>query len=264
MSFIQVADGARIRYHDRGYGPVIVLIHGWKMSHRAWDKAALHLAKNFRVISYDLRGMGESEKQGSKQYFEQHVDDLFFMLDKLGVKEATLVGWSMGCSVVLSSLDVKEDRVKRAVLINGPVKLINSEDFHLGINQEYLDRVVERMIDRWPEGERAWVKDTFCAEYPEHVNWFTQIALQTPLEIAVSMVRQQSLKDLRSVVENANVPILALYGRHDPYYSVALGEWIAARAKNGKSVIFEESAHCPPIEETDKFVRTLVDFCKNE
>lgn len=260
MSFIETADGTRIRYHDRGRGPAIILIHGWKMSHRCWDRAALLLSKNFRVISYDLRGMGESDKPGSDHYFKQHAEDVACIMDKLDVQDAMLVGWSMGCSVILSCLQNWHEGIRQAVLMNGPVKLINGDSFNLGISPDYFEQIIDQLITFWPEREREWVQKTFRSDHPEHVDWFTRIALQTPLEIVVNVVKQQAKLDMREVIANTEVPILALYGRHDPYYPTELADWIAATAKNGRRIIFDESAHCPPVEETEKFVSVLSDF----
>lgn len=259
MSYLTASDGTRLRLTQRGAGAAVVLIHGWKMSHRAWDKAVLRLARQFRVVAYDLRGMGESDKPDCSYDFSEHAADLAEVIEALDLRNVTLVGWSMGCSVVLSYL-AGEHRAARAVLLNGPVKLLASADFPYGIGASYLEEVVSHLESSWPESERAFVSQTFHEPHPEHVDWFTRIAEQTPLEVAVRTVRNQQLLDLRHVVASTDVPLLAMYGRHDPYYSVELAHWIANTAKRGQHLIFESSAHCPPVEETGKFVNALSDF----
>ena len=123
MSHVTVSDGTRLRLTQRGAGAPIVLIHGWKMSHRAWDKAVLALSRRFRVVAYDLRGMGESDKPDSSYDFSEHASDLADVIAALDLRDVTLVGWSMGCSVVLSYL-AGQHRARRAVLLNGPIKLL--------------------------------------------------------------------------------------------------------------------------------------------
>src|SRR5690349_15828129 len=97
MSYVTVSDGTRLRLSQRGAGAPIVLIHGWKMSHRAWDKAMLALSRQFRVIAYDLRGMGESDKPDSSYDFAEHASDLADVIAALELRDVTVVGWSMGC-----------------------------------------------------------------------------------------------------------------------------------------------------------------------
>src|SRR5439155_19724527 len=63
MRYLTTPDGVRLRYTDRGEGEhTIVLVHGWKGSHRMWDPAVYRLTREFRVIAFDNRGMGESDK----------------------------------------------------------------------------------------------------------------------------------------------------------------------------------------------------------
>jgi non-heme chloroperoxidase len=260
MSYLTVSDGTRLRLSQRGSGSPIVLIHGWKMSHRAWDKAVVRLADRFRVVAYDLRGMGESDKPDSSYDFSKHAADLTDVLQALDLHDVTVVGWSMGCSVALSYLAGQRHRASRAVLLNGPIKLVASPDFPYGIPEDYLEKLVFRLVSAWPEAEREFVAQTFHRPHPECVDWFTRIALQTPLDIVVRSVRQQQALDFRETVASTDVPLLAMYGRHDPYYSVELARWIARTAKHGRHLIFEGSAHCPPVEETEQFVAALSGF----
>src|SRR6185437_11158424 len=122
LSYLTTPDGTRLRYTDRGAGErTIVLVHGWKGSHRLWDPAVIRLAERFRVVAFDNRGMGESDKPGGPYDFDVLADDLGFVLEELGVEDATLVGWSMGCSISLQYLERGGGRVGRLVLVNGPI-----------------------------------------------------------------------------------------------------------------------------------------------
>ncbi len=249
-----------MRLSQRGSGAPIILIHGWKMSHRAWDKAVVGLARRFRVISYDLRGMGESDKPDTAYDFVEYARDLADIVDSLDLHDATIVGWSMGCSVVLNYLSQRARRLGRAVLMNGPVKLLTSPDFPYGLEAGYLDDLLSRLAIAWPEQEREFIRQTFHRPHPECVEWFTRIALQTPLEVILRTVMHQRDLDFRQVVASAEIPLLAIYGRHDPYYPAELAQWIARTARYGQCMIFEDSAHCPPIEETDRFVEAIAAF----
>ena len=60
MSHLPGASGVRLRVSDRGAGPrTVVLVHGWKGSHRLWDPVTARLQDSARVVAFDLRGMGE-------------------------------------------------------------------------------------------------------------------------------------------------------------------------------------------------------------
>ena len=70
-----------------------------------------------------------------------------------------------------------------------------------------------------------------------------QVAMQTPLEMAMRIVRAQTELDHREALAALELPVLAIYGGLDPYYPEALAEWIADRARDGRYEIFENSAH---------------------
>ena len=74
------------------------------------------------------------------------------------------------------------------------------------------------------------------------------------------VVREQAKLDFRSLLPALQVPVLAMYGRYDPYYPVELAEWIAAQCADGQAVIFEESAHYPFLEEKERFAEVLGAF----
>jgi len=262
VSFFATPGGVRLRISDRGEGAsTIVLVHGWKQSHRLWDETVAALAARHRVVAFDLRGMGESDKPRCRYDFAEHASDLAAVLDGLALREVTLVGWSMGCSVSLEYLARHgAGAVARLVLINGPIRLTATEDFPHAMAPGTVEDVLEDLAAHWPSRERAFVAASIRAPHADQVEWLWQIALQTPLDVALAAVRRQLELDHRALVCALPVPVLAAYGRHDPYYPVALADWIATNAPRGERVIFERSAHCIPFEEGPRFRDCLEAF----
>jgi non-heme chloroperoxidase len=260
MSFLETPDGTRLRVCDRGSGArAFVLVHGWKQSHRLWDPVVARLASH-RVVAFDLRGTGESDKPNSRYTFAELAGDLAFVLDRLDLEDVTLVGWSMGCSVSLQLLDDGAPRVGRLVLVNGPLRLTRTADFPHGLTDEELAGYIEDVERHWPLRERRFLADSLLDAEPGHVDWLVAVALQTPLDVAVRLVREQAKLDQRKVVERLPVPVLAAWSRRDPYWPVGVADWIADHAPDGKRVLFDRSAHCTPFEEPDRFCETLVRF----
>jgi non-heme chloroperoxidase len=89
---------ASISYSDTGgNGRPVVLIHGWPLDRRSWDSNIFALSSNgFRVIAYDRRGFGESEKTNDRYDYETLADDLRRIITELDLRNASLVGFSMG------------------------------------------------------------------------------------------------------------------------------------------------------------------------
>ncbi len=261
MSYLETPDGVRLRLCDRGRGDqTFVLVHGWKQSHRLFDPAIARLGERHRVVAFDLRGMGESDKPNARYDFDELAGDLAFVLDALDLDDVTLVGWSMGCTVSLSHLRAGAPRVGRLVLVNGPLRLTRTPDFPYGLEPERLDGYVEDLARNWPLNERAFVTESLLEPEPDHVDWLVRIALQTPLDVALRLVREQARLDMRGVVKSLAVPVLAAYSRREPWWPPALADWIAEHAPHGERVIFERSAHCTPFEEVERFCTVLEDF----
>ncbi len=262
MAYIQTPDGICLRLCDRGQGErPFVLVHGWKQSHRLWDTTIAGLEERHRVVAFDLRGMGESDKPKSQYDFDELASDLEFILGELDLEDVTLVGWSMGCTVSLQHMHRGGERIGRLILVAGPLRLTRTADFPHALTQEELDAYLAD-AEHWPVRERAFVAESLGEADPELVDWLTRIALQTPLDVALKVVREQAKLDMRSVVEGLAVPVLAVYGRHDRFWPTSLADWIADHAPRGDRVIFEESAHCLPLEETGRFCSVLESFAR--
>ncbi|MGH9678530.1 MAG: alpha/beta fold hydrolase, partial [Candidatus Acidiferrales bacterium] len=100
--YLETSDGAKIYYEDEGEGQPILLVHGWTCSSRFWRKNVPVLARAFRVVTLDLRGHGKSSKTLDGHTIRQYARDVRAVIEHLGLREAVLVGWSLGGPVILS------------------------------------------------------------------------------------------------------------------------------------------------------------------
>jgi non-heme chloroperoxidase len=261
VTFTALADGTRIRYTKRGSeGPTFVLVHGWKQSHRLFDRVTNDLARDSTVLAYDQRGMGESDKPDCAYDFATMAADLGELLDAFNLENVCLVGWSMGCTTALQLVAGGHPRVGRVVLVNGPLRLTKTEEFPFALEPAELAGYVDRMEETWPHEELGFYEESLLPENRLLAGWLDQVGRQTPLDVALKLVRQQGMIDHREVIEQAGIPVLAAYSRHDPYWPVDLAEWIARTARRGSLHVFERSAHCAPLEESDEFCRVLRGF----
>ncbi|MFZ0040417.1 MAG: alpha/beta hydrolase [Solirubrobacteraceae bacterium] len=261
MSYVEGAGRVRLRFTDRGEGgrPVI-LVHGWKGSSRLWDPVIARLQEDHRVIAFDLRGMGESDKPRGAYDFDELASDLAAVISIAGVRDAVLVGWSLGTTVSLRYLERGGAGISGLVIVNGPLRLTRAPDFPHAMTEEELQGHLIHLRDSWPAGEWEFQAQTVLDPEPALVDWLYAIALQTPLDVALRVVEQQSRLDMRAALARLQVPVLAAYSCHDPYYPPSLAEYIADRAPVGSQVIFERSRHCIPIEEADRFCDVVREF----
>ena len=200
-----------------------------------WDPAVYRLMREFRVIAFDNRGMGESDKPGGPYDFGVLAADLGFVLETLGAGDVTLVGWSMGCTISLEYLSRGGGRVGRLVLMNGPLKLTQTPEFPWTMSEEQLRGYLDDLGARWPDSEEDFSRGALRDPDSAYADLYYQVALQTPLELAMRIVDEQVKIDHIPVLPTLQMPVLAAYGRYDPYYPIALAEFIAERAPRAEA-----------------------------
>lgn len=111
-------DGVRLRVRAYGSGPPVLLVHGLGSSGDDWAFQIGPLAERFRLIVPDLRGCGGSEATPGRYAIAQFADDLWRLLDRLGIAQPMLVGFSMGGAVALEMALQRPQGVLRLATIN--------------------------------------------------------------------------------------------------------------------------------------------------
>jgi 3-oxoadipate enol-lactonase len=118
MPFADV-NGQRIRYDDSGGdGPPVILAHGFLMDREMFGPQVQALSPEFRVITWDERGFGETEFDGQPFTYWDSARDCLGLLDHLGIHEAVLGGMSQGGFLSLRAALLEPDRVRALVLID--------------------------------------------------------------------------------------------------------------------------------------------------
>ena len=102
-------------------GPAVVCIHGLTANHTCWESVADVLSPAHRLIAYDLRGRGESDKPEKGYSLAYHGEDLLGLLDHFGLRKAVLVGHSLGAHIAVRFAAVHPERVERLVLVDGGI-----------------------------------------------------------------------------------------------------------------------------------------------
>jgi pimeloyl-ACP methyl ester carboxylesterase len=115
MAVLQVP-GGELYYEVEGDGAPVVLVHGNALDARMWDDQVPALADIAMVVRYDARGFGRSIRDGDTSY--SHADDLWRLLDRLGIEQAVLVGMSMGGRTAVEATLAAPERVLALVLLD--------------------------------------------------------------------------------------------------------------------------------------------------
>jgi pimeloyl-ACP methyl ester carboxylesterase len=136
-------DGVEIQLAIReGRGKQVICVHGLTANCRCWDVIASEMAPAHSVLSMDLRGRGLSDKPSTGYSLKVHVRDIFCLLEDLGLKQAVLMGHSLGAFISLAFAGRHPDRTEKIILIDGGGELTQEQWDKVGLAiKPSLDRL---------------------------------------------------------------------------------------------------------------------------
>jgi pimeloyl-ACP methyl ester carboxylesterase len=213
------SNGVKIRYTDQGKGEPVLLIHGFGVdAEKQWALPGVikNLAKDYRVIAYDNRGHGKSDKpHDPKQYGAEMVEDAVRLLNHLKIKKAHVVGYSMGAIITAKLLVTHPDRVLTATL--GGAGASRADDAEM---LGFMGRMAESLeqgkgIGPLIEALTPPGKPKPSAEQVKAINKFF-LAFNDPKALAAVARGWKGLTVSDKQLKANRVPVLALIGADDP------------------------------------------------
>ena len=257
-------------YEDHGSGPPVVLIHGYPLSGRAWDKQLrVLLEAGHRVIIYDRRGFGKSSQPTSGYDYDTFAADLAALMDALDLREAVLVGHSMGTGEVTRYLgSYGSSRVSKGVLVSPiPPFLLQRDDNPEGLPQSLFDGFIQAATADTP----AWMKgflDNFynievfggalVSDQAFQASWNVAVAASAIAAVACIGTWQT---DFRDEMPRIDVPMLVVQGDADrilPFPNT--GKRLPGLIKDMELVVIEGGPHAIAWTHADQVNRALLGF----
>jgi non-heme chloroperoxidase len=247
MSTITVKDGTTIYYKDWGKGPVVTFSHGWPLSSDAWDGQMLFLAQNgFRVVAHDRRGHGRSSQTWSGNDMDGYADDLAALIEKLDLKDATLVGHSTGGGEVARYIGrYGTKRVAATVLLAAvPPIMVKSAANPEGLPIEVFDGLRNGLT----KDRSQFYKDLAVMFYGANrpgasvsqglLDQFWMWSMQAGLKNAYDSVKAFSETDFIEDLKKFDVPTLVMHGEDDQIVPVKDSAKKSARLVKGAQEIY--------------------------
>jgi non-heme chloroperoxidase len=262
-----------IHYEDHGAGPPVVLIHGYPLSGRAWDKQVPALLEaGHRVITYDRRGFGKSSQPGTGYDYDTFAADLNTLLEHLDLREAVLVGHSMGTGEVTRYLtSYGSARAAKGVLVAPiPPFLLQTPDNPDGVPQSLFDGFAQAAAADTP----AWMKGfldnfynidtlrgTLVSDQAYQASW--NIAASASAAAAVACIGTWAT-DFRADLPKIDVPMLVLQGDADQVLPIdKTGKRLPGLISDVKLVVIEGGPHAIPWTHAGQVNTALLGFIRS-
>jgi pimeloyl-ACP methyl ester carboxylesterase len=265
MPYLTV-NGTQLYYEDEGQGKPILFIHGLWGSCRFFEKQLDYFTQRYRVLLLDLRGHGRSAPIHSGYTMANYARDIHELMHRLELTKTVLVGWSMGAFVVWDYFkQFGAENVKATVIVDQSASDFKRPDWPTGAFDfaEICRWMANIQTDR-AEAMREFISFFFKGEpTTRDLRWMLDEMTRIPASIAGAVLFAQSVEDYRGVLPNVNVPTLICFGRGDKFFPIAAGEYLNQNLPQAQMVVFEQSGHCPFLEEPERFNKEVDQFLRS-
>lgn len=246
-------------YESHSRGEPLVFIHGLGSSSKDWEYQVGFFQENFRVIVYDVRGHGQTDKPRGPYNIKMFADDLDGLMEVLQVPQAHIVGISLGGMVACQLAVSYPERVKSLTMVNSWIDFSPQnfrERFNLWqrvfmfrlLSMRRIGKIIAGRIFIKPEQEE--LRQMLIERWAEN---------HKPSYIATTLgIVGWSIEDKAGDIV---CPTLIIAADED-YTPVSYKERYTAKFKDAELVVIEDSRHATPVEKPEEFNRALMGFLR--
>jgi len=250
-----------VSFTDSGKGKAIVFLHGFLENKSMWQYFEASFAEKHRVITVDLLGHGNTDSLGYIHTMEDQADMIHALLVHLKLKNALLVGHSMGGYVALAFAELYSEMVKGMVLLNSTSRAdsderkLNRDRAILAVKQNYGTFVKMSIANLFSEENREILVDAIEQVKAE--------ALKTPLQGVVAALEGMKIrKDREVILHFATFQILLILGKKDPVLNYE--ENLSQIENTAVQLVSFNDGHMSHIENRDELLVTFESFFRKE
>jgi pimeloyl-ACP methyl ester carboxylesterase len=263
-------NGIELYYEIHGAGRPLVLIAGLGYPLWQWHKMVPYLAMHFQVITFDNRGVGQSDKPAGPYTAQMLAADTAGLLEALGIEKAVIMGHSMGGFIAQAmALDFPQ-KVEKLVLCStnfgGP--------HHVPVTPEamaVLSDVTSDPLTRFKNGLVVSTAPGWADKNPDAIEEWIKWRVTNPIEpipyqaqMMIGLGLMPEAAAFESKLARLNLPTLILFGAHDKVVPPANASLLAQKIAGSKVMIFPDAGHFFPIEIAEAASQSVIEFAKQE
>ena len=263
-----VNDGVHIAYTVLGDGPIdVVYTSGiWSNLDVMWDEPRWahfldRLASFSRLIVFDMRGVGLSDRGSEPPFLESQMDDMSAVMTAAGSESAVIFGGARGGAMSMLFAATYPERTKALVLYAGVAKTVRSADFPYGKSEHDQQAFFDRFVSEMGTGQNLDLQGPSGADDPRFVRWWARFErlVATPSAYRELAVIFRDL-DVRAVLPSIQAPTLVLQRTGDRVTPVDQARYLAGTIPAARLVEFPGDDHIPFLGDGDALIDEVEEF----
>jgi len=255
-------NGISIYIEGKEEKPAIIFVHGFPFDHNMWKNQVNKFSANYFCVSYDIRGLGESDPDDGQYTLELFVDDLEMVLNEMKLSKPFICGFSMGGYISLRAVEKMEEKFGGLILCDTKSAADTNEgkiNRALGINK----------INK--KGVKSFVEDFI-------LNCFSEYSLENKADLVKEMISHSEFfsstgikgcllamaarTDTSGYLTKINLPVLVLCGEEDNLTTPDVMMEMADKIHNSEFDIIPKAGHMSPVENPEAVDKYIENFLK--
>lgn len=269
MFFIRSNDGIHLAVEDINptSSKVIVMVHGWPMNKNMFEYQKNMLVEwGYRIVSFDIRGFGNSDVSDHPYQYDQLATDLFFIIENLKLNNVILLGFSMGGAICVHYMGMYDNyHVSQLILVSAAApSFVVSVDNPYGHQEEELNNMITNLYTDRPKTLAEFNQNMF-ASMPSAAfrQWIQNMGVSSS---SIATIRTaQALRDenVFTDLSRIKVPTAIMHGKLDKICPYGFALIMNQQIPNSSLYAFENSGHGIFFDELSSFNHTLINICES-
>ena len=259
FSSVLLKTGVRLRYAYKGdsSGTPVIMLHGYTDSWFSFSSVLPLLDKKYRVYILDQRGHGDSDRPVGGYAMQQFAGDVLAFMDAMNLKQATIVGHSMGSFVAQRVASEAPERVTKLVLVASATSLRNN-------TVRDLQRAIDGLQDTAP------VPETFARDFqmstvfkplaPEFLQGVVKESVKLPVRVWREVMAEMLAPEADVQLKKIKTPTLVLWGDKETIFPRSEQDLLVSELRNAVLKVYPDTGHALHWEKPERFAKDLQEF----
>lgn len=245
----------------------LMFVHGFGTDQTAWDAITPAFAADWRIVLLDNAGAGASDPaafvESRYRTLEHYVDDVLDIADALNLKDAVLVGHSVGGTIGILAAARAPEVFSKLVLIGASPRYLQDVDYPGGLSNSDVRDVYEAIRnEHWEWAKNYSLMAMQNNDHPELAEGFAKNLRKIPTERVLTVLHSILQMDFRSALPQVGVPALIIQSREDAFVPLAVAEYLQQNLRGSTLKVIDAYGHLPHISAPATVVAAMQDFLR--